>query len=59
MSDANKLSASTTSASGVDATRPAERTFPSSQTATSQKSRCTSNPIALPIAFTTSLLTFE
>ncbi len=29
-------------------TRPAERTFPSSQIATTQKSRCTSRPIARP-----------
>ena len=50
LSLATKLSARTFNASGVDATRPAERTFPSSQIATSQKSRCTSNPIALPTA---------
>ena len=34
--------------SGVVATRPAERARPPSQIATSQKSRCTSNPIDLP-----------
>jgi hypothetical protein len=34
--------------SGVLATRPAELTIPSSQIATSQKSRCTSKPIARP-----------
>jgi hypothetical protein len=52
----NKLSANTPSASGVDATRPADRTFPSSQTATSQKSKCTSRPIALPTPATSPLL---
>ena len=36
------------SASGVLGTRPAERTSPSSQIATTQKSRCTSRPIARP-----------
>jgi hypothetical protein len=45
-----KLAASTPSASGGLSTRPAERTPPFSQIATSQKSRCTSNPIALPSA---------
>ena len=50
-----ELSARTFNASGVDATRPAERTFPSSQIAISQKSRCTSNPIALPTAVTTAV----
>ena len=34
--------------SGVLGTRPAERTCPSSQIATTQKSRCTSRPIARP-----------
>ena len=53
----SRLSARTFSASGVDATRPAERTFPSSQIAISQKSRCTSNPIALPTALTTATAT--
>jgi hypothetical protein len=47
LSVADKLAAYTSSAAGVVATRPAERTTPSSTTATSQKSRCTSNPIAL------------
>jgi hypothetical protein len=46
---ASKLSANTRSASGVLVTLPAERTTPSSQIAITQKSRCTSNPIALPI----------
>jgi hypothetical protein len=45
-SDGRRLSANTASASGVDATRPAERSFPSSQIAISQKSRCKFNPIA-------------
>jgi len=44
----NRLSASSRSPSGVLGTRPAERTLPSSQIATTQKSRCTSRPIARP-----------
>ena len=47
-SDATRLSASELTPSGVAGTRPAERTSPSSQIATSQKSRCTSRPIARP-----------
>ena len=47
-----RLAASISSASGELSTRSAERTLPSSQIATSQKSRCTSNPIALPSALT-------
>ena len=45
-----RLCANSSSRSGVVAIRPAERTAPPSQIATSQKSRCTSNPIALPTA---------
>ena len=44
----SRLSASVASPSGVLGTRPAERTRPSSQIATTQKSRCTSRPIARP-----------
>ena len=44
----NRLAASVPIPSGVLATRPAERTTPSSQIATTQKSRCTSRPIARP-----------
>jgi hypothetical protein len=41
------------SASGLVSTRPADRTSPPSAIATAQKSRCTSNPIALtPAPFT-------
>ena len=40
--------ANSSSRSGVVAIRPAERSAPPSTIATSQKSRCTSNPIALP-----------
>jgi hypothetical protein len=42
---APRLRANSASASGVVSIRPAERTTPSSTIATSQKSRCTSNPI--------------
>src|SRR5437764_1952595 len=47
-SDVNRLSASDRTPSGVAGTLPADRTSPSSQIATSQKSRCTSKPIARP-----------
>ena len=47
-----RLSASVLNPSGVLGTRPAERTFPSSQIATTQKSRCTSRPIARPTHLT-------
>jgi hypothetical protein len=57
LSVGNKLSANTFNAFGVDATRPAERTFPSSQIAISQKSKWTSKPIALPIAVPTTAAT--
>ena len=43
-----RLRANSSSASCDVSIRPAERTAPASQIATSQKSRCTSNPIALP-----------
>lgn len=43
-----RLCANSSSCSGVVATRPAERARPPSAIATSQKSRCTSNPIDLP-----------
>ena len=46
---ASKLAANASSASGVMLTRPAARTTPSSQIATSQKSRCKSRPIARPV----------
>jgi hypothetical protein len=45
---ANRLSASAFIPSGVEATRPAEYTLPSSQIAIWQKSRCTSSPMHLP-----------
>jgi hypothetical protein len=44
----HKARGSVSSASGVVATRPAERTTPSSQIATSQKSRSRSRPTARP-----------
>src|SRR5215211_2498140 len=44
-----RLAANSSIRSGVVAIRPAERSSPSSTSATSQKSRCTSNPIDLPI----------
>ena len=53
----SKLAANASSASGVIATRPAERTTPSSQIATSQKSRCRSRPIPRPIHLTNALRT--
>src|SRR5918996_2758836 len=49
---ASKLAASASSASGVVATLPAERTTPSSQIAITQKSRCKSRPIARPTHLT-------
>jgi hypothetical protein len=49
-----RLCANSSSASGVVAIRPAERSAPLSTIATSQKSRCTSSPIALPTALTSS-----
>jgi hypothetical protein len=51
----NRLSASILKPSGVLGTRPAERTFPSSQIATTQKSRCTSRPIARPTHLTNAI----
>jgi hypothetical protein len=45
----SRLSANDSIPSGVIATRPAERVTPSSQIATSQKSRCRSRPIARPV----------
>ena len=52
-----RLCANSSSTSGEVLIRPAERTRPASQIATSQKSRCTSNPIALPTdLLTTNLL---
>ena len=56
-SDDSRLSASELTPSGVAGTRPAERTSPSSQIATSQKSRCTSKPIARPTHLGTPILT--
>src|SRR3954447_2341906 len=49
-SSAVRLCAKISNTSGRVAIRPAERTLPSSAIATSQKSRCTSSPIALTIA---------
>jgi hypothetical protein len=49
---ANRLSASARIPSGVLATGPTNRVFPSSQIATTQKSRCTSSPIARPTHLT-------
>ena len=43
-----RLCANSSSRSGVVSIRPAERTTPPSAIATSQNSRCTSKPIALP-----------
>ena len=51
-----RLCANSSSTSGEVLIRPAERTRPASQIATSQKSRCTSNPIALPTDLLTSNL---
>jgi hypothetical protein len=45
-----RLAANSSSDSGLVAIRPAERTVPASAIATSQKSRCTSIPIALTTA---------
>jgi hypothetical protein len=47
-SDGSELSANVPRPSGVLGTRPAERTCPSSQIATTQRSRSTSKPIARP-----------
>jgi hypothetical protein len=44
----SRLAPSTSSASGVVFTRPTDRTTPSSQIASSQKSRCRSTPTARP-----------
>ena len=52
---ASRLSASNRRPSGVLGTRPAERTRPSSQIATTQKSRCTSRPIARPTHLTNAI----
>jgi len=49
-----RLRANSSSRSGVVSIRPAERSAPASTTATSQNSKCTSNPIALPSLFTSS-----
>jgi hypothetical protein len=49
---APRLRANSSRRSGVVAIRPADRSTPSSTIATSQKSRCTSNPIALPADLT-------
>src|SRR4051812_8437616 len=46
-SSAARLAANASSTSGRVAIRPADRTLPSSAIATTQKSRCTSSPIAL------------
>ena len=46
-SSGHKLPANSSRRSGLVSTRPAERTSPSSTIATSQKSRCTSNPTDL------------
>jgi hypothetical protein len=53
-SSAPRLWANSCSCSGVVWILPAERTTAPSAIATSQNSRCTSNPIALPSAFTSS-----
>jgi hypothetical protein len=53
-----RLSARTCKSSGELFTRPAERTFPFSQIAISQKSRCTSRPIARPTALTAAATAF-
>jgi hypothetical protein len=47
-----RLRANSSSRSGVVSILPAERTTPSSAIATSQNSKCTSKPIALPSVFT-------
>src|SRR6516165_3019722 len=47
-SDGSRLSANVAMPSGVLGTRPADRVTPSSQIATTQKSRSTSKPIARP-----------
>ncbi len=56
-SDTSRLCAKTLIPSGVAGTRPAERTSPSSQIATSQNSRCTSKPTARPTHLTSPILT--
>ena len=53
----SRLSTNVLSPSGVDGTRPAEYTFPSSQIAISLKSRCTSSPTHLPSGLDSNLLT--
>src|SRR4051794_6662683 len=45
-----RLCANVSSTSGRVAIRPADRTSPASEIATSQKSRCTSKPIALTVS---------
>jgi len=45
---ASRLSASVPIPSGVEGTRPADHTLPSSQIAISMKSRCTSSPTHRP-----------
>jgi hypothetical protein len=52
-----RLCASSPSPSGVLGTRPAVRTSPSSQIATTQKSRCTPRPIARPTHLANAILT--
>src|SRR3954454_3232653 len=49
-SSVSRLWANSSSTSGRATIRPAERTSPASAIATSQKSRCTSNPIALTVS---------
>ena len=58
-SSAARLSANSSRRLGVVSTRPAERTVPFSQIATSQKSRCTSNPMSLNLIASQSLDTKE
>ena len=55
-SSRSRLPANSSRASGDVSIRPAERTAPASQIATSQKSRCRSNPIALPTDLLTTTL---
>jgi hypothetical protein len=56
-SDGSELSANVPRPSGVLGTRPAERTCPSSQIATTQRSRSTSKPIARPTHLTKAIPT--
>jgi hypothetical protein len=58
-SDRTRFAASKPSPSGVLGTRPAVRTWPSSQIATTQKSRCTSKPIARPTHLIDAILTSQ